>query len=200
MSDAETSVAMRLAEPGTPYDPHRHRRRSIRLPHHDYGGGLYFVTICTHGRVLLFGDIVDGVMRPNTFGSIVWEEWMRTEEIRTEVVLDAFVVMPNHIHGIIGIVDGATITDGVGAHGRAPLRCGIACRRPKSLGAFVAGFKSAVTKRINTMRGTPSGKVWQRNYWERVLRDERELHIARRYVRDNPLRWHLDRCHPDHIG
>jgi putative transposase len=188
---------MRLAEPVTLYDP---RRRSIRLPHHDYAGGVYFVTICAHDRVLLFGDVVDGMMVPNALGDIVLEEWIRTEEIRAEVTLDAFVVMPNHVHGIIGIVDGATITDGVGAHGRAPLRCGIAYRRPKSLGAFVAGFKSAVTKRINAIRGTPGGKVWQRNYWERVLRDERELHIARRYVRDNPLRWHLDRCHPDHIG
>jgi hypothetical protein len=67
------------------------------------------------------------------------------------------------------------------------------------LGAFVAGFKSAVTRRVNAMRETPGGAVWQRNYYERVIRDARALHIARRYVADNPLRWHLDRLHPDRL-
>ncbi len=118
--------------------------------------------------------------------------------MRAEVVLDAFVVMPNHVHGIIGIIGGGTTpADGVGAHGRAPLRGGIAFRPPKSLGALVAGFKCAVTTRINRHRGTPGAKVWQRGYYERVLRDERELGIARRYIADNPLRWPLDRLHPD---
>ncbi len=187
---------MPVAEPVSRFDPSRQRRRSVRLRYHDYAGGLYFVTICTHGRLPLFGEIVDGEMTLSAAGEIVTDEWVRTGEIRAEVVLDAFVVMPNHVHGIVGIIDGSTPTDGVGAHGRAPLRCGIAYRRPKSLGALVAGFKSAVTRRINHENGTPGAAVWQRNYWERVLRDDRELAIARRYIADNPLRWHLDRLHP----
>ncbi|MEP0545407.1 MAG: transposase [Rhodothermales bacterium] len=203
---------MRIAEPVPRFDPSRHRRRSVRLRWHDYAGGLYFVTICTHGRLPLFGEIVDGEMALSAAGDAVFEEWMRTGDIRAEVVLDAFVVMPNHVHGIIGIIagtpptvgvetpDDAFPTVGVGATGRSPLRSGPSARPgplPKSLGALVAGFKSAVTKRVNAARGIPGAAVWQRNYWERVLRDDRELGIARRYVADNPLRWHLDRLHPD---
>jgi REP element-mobilizing transposase RayT len=188
---------MPVAEPAPRYDPRRHRRRSIRLPDHDYAGGVYFVTICTHGRLHLFGDVVDGAMILNAAGETVWAEWERSEALRTEVTLDAFVAMPNHVHGIIHIAGDAS-TDAVGATGRSPLRCGPNARPglpPKSLGAFVAGFKSAVTKRINAMRGTPGGAVWQRNYYGRVIRAARALHIARRYVRDNPARWHRDRCH-----
>ncbi|MEM1041549.1 MAG: transposase [Bacteroidota bacterium] len=192
---------MLLAEPARRYDPTRQRRRSVRLPFHGYADGVYFVTICTHGQVPLFGEVVDGGMCLSGLGAMVWEEWERTGDIRAEVVLDAFVVMPNHVHGIFGIIgDDATPTGGVGATGRSPLRSGPNARPgppPKSLGALVAGFKSAVTKRVNAARGTPGVVVWQRNYHERVLRDERELGVARRYIADNPLRWTFDRYGPD---
>jgi REP element-mobilizing transposase RayT len=196
---------MHLAEPAPRYDPRRHRRRSIRLRHHDYAGGLYFVTVCTHDRELLFGDIVDGVMRLSTFGDIVREEWMRTGKLRAQVVFDAFVVMPNHVHGIIGITaDGATTIDGMTPNGRGTMHRAPTTRRfgnPKAgtLSTVIGTFKAAVTRRTNAMRDTPGGRVWQRNYWERVLHGERELHIARCYICDNPLRWHLDRCHTDRL-
>ncbi len=178
------------------------RRNLIRLRGWDYTQpGAYFVTICTHERVHLFGEIVDGDMRLNAFGEIVWEEWFRSAEIRAEIELfpDEFVVMPNHIHGIVWIVetdDGNGYRDDtVGAHGRAPLH-----RPPRSLGSFIAGFKSAVTKRINALRGTPGARVWQRNYWEHIICNERALNAIRRYIAENPPRWHLDRHNPDAVG
>ena len=199
------------------YDPERHHRRSIRLKDCDYTRmGAYFVTLCTQGRVCLFGEIVAGEMRLNEYGEIVQKEWFRSAEIRREIVLfsDEFVVMPNHIHGIVRIVEspnahvgatgptagatdatvGATdatagATDAtVGATGRSPLQ-GPAKR---SLASFVAGFKSAVTKRINDRRGTPGATVWQRNYYEHIIRHAESLNRIRAYILDNPLQWHLD--------
>ena len=148
------------------------RRRSIRLLNYDYSQpGAYFVIICTYMRECLFGHIEDGVIYYTIFGEIVQQEWSRSEEIRSEIQLDLFVVMPNHLHGIIVI----THSDGiVEAHGRAPLR-----RSPRSLGSFIAGFESIVTRRINQIRGTPGSPVWQRNYYEHVIRSEDELQRIR---------------------
>ena len=190
------------------YDPERHQRQSIRLRGWDYiQPGAYFVTICTHNRAHLFGQVVDGEMVLNVWGYIVWEEWFRSAEIRAEIELfpNEFVVMPNHIHGIVWIVatdDLAGYDENVhpmvGATGRSPLQPrGPA---PRSLGSFIAGFKSTVTKRINTGRGTPGAPVWQRNYYEHIIRNERALNAIRRYIIDNPWRWHLDRYNPNAIG
>ena len=96
------------------FDPQRMHRRSIRLPGYDYSSeGMYFVTICTAGRVCLFGDVVNGVMVPNMLGHVAQAEWRRSAEIRPEIEIDAFVVMPNHLHGIVGIGP-------VGAHAVRP--------------------------------------------------------------------------------
>ena len=186
----------------------KHRRTSIRLKGWDYTQpGAYFVTICTHERVPLFGRVVDGEMVLNPYGEIVRDEWFRSAEIRAEIELfpDEFVVMPNHIHGIVWIVatdDPAGYDENarppVGATGRSPLPPH--GPTPRSLGSFIAGFKSAVTKRINQMRGTPGARVWQRNYYEHIIRDERALNAIRRYIIDNPWRWHLDRYNPDATG
>ena len=111
--------------------------------------------------------------------------------------LDAFIVMPNHVHGMV-ILNGTTDPEGVGAQHAAPLHTG--ARRsaairdsvrvvPGSLGAIVRSFKSATAKRINEARNTPAATVWQRNYYDRVIRDDRELHRARRYILSNPDRW-----------
>jgi REP element-mobilizing transposase RayT len=170
------------------YDPTRHRRRSIRLPAYDYAQpGAYFLTVVTHQRQCLFGEIVDGRVLLGGHGEAVEQEWLRSTQIRREIQLDPFVVMPNHIHGIVII--GEPID--VGAHGRAPLH-----RAPQSLGSFVAGFKSAVIKRINELRGTPGATVWQRNYYERIIRDEEELNRVRQYIADNPARWQQDPENP----
>ena len=201
------------------YDPTKHHRRSIRLPGYDYTQpGAYFVTICTHNREPLFGHVVNGEMVLNAWGRIVWEEWFRSAEIRAEIELfpDEFVVMPNHIHGIVWIVEtddpnarahgdasNVGVTGRSPMHGRAP-NVGATGRSPlqprgpapRSLGSFIAGFKSAVTKRINALRGTPGARVWQRNYYEHIIRNERALNAIRRYIAENPQRWHLDRHNP----
>lgn len=205
-----------------------HRRRSIRLKGHDYaGGGVYFVTIVTQGRACLFGDVVEGAVRLNRYGESVREEWEGSAQIRPEIRLDAYVIMPNHVHGIVVInadgspaaSDGARAGAGadgvvahgvgrhvgahhvgehaVGAHGRAPLR-GLA-RPPRSLGSFVAGFKSAAAKRINQMRGTPGAAVWQRNFYEHVIRNDEDLNRLRQYIQDNPLRWAEDSENPHRL-
>lgn len=106
--------------------------------------------------------------------------------IRPEVGLDAFVIMPNHIQGIVVIRDRfrADNTWDVEAHRDAPLH-----RPPKSLGAIVVGFKGSVTLKVRHLSGETKYIVWQRNYFDRIVRDQRELNLVRRYIRDNPARW-----------
>jgi len=166
-----------------------HRRRSIRLREYDYTQpGAYFITIVAHARAMLFGEIAGGATRLNEVGRIVEDEWQKSSVIRCEIELDVFVVMPNHIHGIVNIID-----SDVGATGRSPLRNG---PPPRSLGAFVAGFKSSVTKRVNEMRHSPGAAVWQRNYYEHVVRGDGELLRVREYVLNNPIEWENDRENP----
>jgi len=178
------------------------RRRSIRLKGYDYTRpGAYFVTVCTHRREMLFGEVVNGVMQLNAFGEIVWKCWDEIPTHFPNVELDAFIVMPNHVHGIIVIV-----ADGmVGATHASPLPDPQYLSHPRgpapqSLGAIVGSFKSAVTRRINHMRGTSGAPVWQRNYWEHVIRTERVLNAVRQYIHDNPPRWSFDRYNPHAIG
>ena len=186
-----------------PYDPDRHNRQSIRLPDWDYRTQApYFVTVCTHRRRCLFGRVVDGRMAVNAWGRIVREEWHRTEEVRDNVALDAFVVMPNHVHGIIcitGVGDDSDTGRGSSAmnpyHGHPNRSFGGAVAG--SLSTIMRQFKSMVTKRINRQRGTPGASVWQRNFHERIIRDDRHWRNVRRYIRQNPARWHRDRNHPN---
>jgi putative transposase len=268
------------------YNPERHHRRSIRLRGYDYTQtGGYFITIVAHERALLFGEIVNGAMRLNEYGQIVRDEWFRTAVVRPYVMLypDEFVVMPNHIHGIIWIVgatrrvaptcgiaptddgvaptddgvaptdDGIATTDGVvptcgvtptdwivGATRRVAPTCGVVptdgiaptcgvvptdgiaptcgvvptdgiaptcgvapthplgrpTLKPHSVGSILAQFKSLTTKRINALRGTPGAAVWQRNYYEHIIRDERSLQQIRRYILENPQRWEQDSENP----
>ena len=187
-----------------PYDRRKHHRRSIRLPHYDYtSAGAYFVTLSVHQGQCLLGEVVDAEMQRNEWGDIAQEEWLASADIRHELKLDAFVVMPNHVHGIIWL----TATDSR-AHSRAPLpsegplprhpegRASL-WRPPKSLGAFIAGYKSIVTKRINQLRELPGTPFWQRNYWEHVIRDDQSLRQIREYIQDNPARWTEDQLHPN---
>ena len=178
------------------YDPQKHHRHSIRLTGFGYSqSGFYFITICSHNHNCLFGKIENGQMRLNKFGEIVHFEWYRSADIRHEIDFDEFGIMPNHVHGIVIITNGNIA---VGAHGRAPqhdapqhdapLR-----RKPKSLGSFVAGFKCTVTKQINEIRQTPGIPVWQRNYYDHIIRNENELNRIRKYIIENPLKWGKDR-------
>ena len=168
-------------------------RRSIRLPEYDYTQpGAYTITICTQSRAPLFGQIVDGAMWLNRAGEVVHECWREIPDHNHPAELDAFVVMPNHLHGIIvlgqhprgGDTACRALTEGFGAPVRA------------SLPTIVRSFKSAATRRVNQLRGTPGGRVWQRGYCERVIRNARELSAVRRYVVENPLKWELDPENP----
>jgi REP element-mobilizing transposase RayT len=146
--------------------------------------------LVTATRALLFGDVVDQAVHLSRFGEIVYEEWMASGTIRSELTLDKWVVMPNHVHGIVWFegTDPARPKATTLPPGRpAPVQ-----RPPRSLGAFVAGFKGACTKRINVLRDTPRAPVWQRNYYERVIRNERQLNALRQYILDNPANWAKD--------
>jgi putative transposase len=182
-----------------PYNRRVHHRRSIRLPGYDYtSAGAYFVTICVRGGECLLGEVVDGEMQHNEWGQIAWDCWQAIPEHSPHVKLDVYVVMPNHVHGIIAITDpvGAQHTDPVGAQHAVPLQPSRTNVQPGSLGAIVRSFKSAVTKRINELRDMPGTPFWQRNYWEHIIRDERSLNRIREYIENNPGRWAEDQLHP----
>ncbi len=179
----------------------KRHRRSIRLKGYDCTcPGVYFVTICTHQRACLFGDVVEGAMVLNGLGEIVRDEWFKTAVVRPNVRLwdSEFVVMPNHVHGIIWIMD----DDVVGARRRrAPTTTTEQFGKPVSgsIPTIVRAFKSAVTKRINDLRGTPHVRVWQRNYYEHIIRDDESLNRIRQYIVENPMRWAFDPENPQAI-
>ena len=180
-----------------PCGPEPHKRRSLRLRAYDYAQvGAYFVTVCAYDRRCLFGDVVDGAMRLNDVGRVVETCWEAIPDHFPHAGLDAYVVMPNHIHGVIVIVrPNVEVPPTVGATHASPLhhRSG----PPKhSIGAVVGAYKSAVSKRINAARGTPGARVWQRNYYDHVIRNEADLHRIRQYIVDNPARWAEDRENP----
>jgi len=166
----------------------RHDRRSIRLQGYNYAHpGAYFITVCTQDRKCLFGEIINGEVQLNPFGDVVVEEWIKTARVRKDIELDSFVVMPNHFHGIIGLLDSPTIGMPSG-----PVS--------GSIGAIIGQFKSVASKRINGMKGTPGSPVWQRNYYEHVIRNQNELNKIREYIHSNPPQWALDRENPSVHG
>jgi len=159
----------------------------------DYAqSGAYFVTICTKDRECLFGKIVDEEMILNEFGDIANAEWLKTAKIRPNVGIDEFVVMPNHLHGNLFLHD----SDNVGAHCNVPLPDTQTEEFGKStvnsIPTIIKLFKSTVTKQINELRGTPGKPVWQRNYFDRIIRDEDELNRIREYIIFNPAKWAED--------
>ena len=264
-----------------PYDPAIHHRQSIRLDGYDYTQpGAYFVTICTHNRENLFGEIVQGEMRLNDYGRMVDSTWHDLIHHVDGIELGEFVVMPNHIHGIIIIVGANPVgagskpapvpptnfVVGAGSESARVWESGPAwgdsaregaglepaptnfvdvgsksdlCTRGESgpvwidspsgdsVGAgskpvpapptnFVVGadsepapsdfalseivrqLKTFSARRINAKRGTPGVPVWQRNYWERIIRDERAYQTIAAYILRNPKKWQEDKLHLDH--
>jgi REP element-mobilizing transposase RayT len=172
------------------YDPDSHHRRSIRLQAFDYSrDGAYFLTICTVGRDCLFGEIVDSVMRLNAAGQAVADSWNWMALQYPYVRIDEWALMPNHFHGIIVIAT----NDGRGGSRTAPTA------KTKPLGQLVGAFKTVSTKRVNLLRHTPGTPVWQRNYYERVLRNDGELSRTREYIINNPSQWDLDQDNPANL-
>lgn len=175
----------------------KNKRRSIRIPEYNYGQeGYYFVTICTDKRRPLLGEIKNDQMVLNYMGNIVLKEWKKTPAIRRNVGLGQFVIMPNHLHGVVMIHDeicsqkSGYISSGRMPSGRMPYAPTF-MSPSHSLGAVIRGFKSSVTKEI---RNLDSGmkNFWQRNYYEHVVRDERDLRRIEEYIENNPLEWALD--------
>ncbi len=172
------------------------RRKSIRLQEYDYSqAGGYFVTICTHERKCLFGDVVDGEMQLNDIGKIVKSEWLKTEEIRDNVSTDEFIIMPNHLHGILFIDEPA---DRRGTVHRAPTAERFGQPTSNSIPTIIRSFKATVTKQINELRNTPGLPVWQRGFYDRIVRNDDELNRIREYIVYNPLKWQLDKENPIH--
>ncbi len=212
------------------YDPAKHHRRSIRLRGYGYSQpGAYFVTICTQNNEYLFGDVVDGGMVLNDAGQMVQGAWDELPANYPGIETDAFIIMPNHVHGIITIQppDAKSPLSPVGAGPRAcpPLRPpreqppptgppsrprhppppagqpqGVAPTTIMSLPDVVHRFKTLTTKRYTDAvkhtgwRPFP-GRLWQRNYWDHIVRNERELHHIREYIINNPAKWESDRLY-----
>lgn len=175
------------------YDSTKHHRRSIRLAHYDYRSeGAYFITIVTQGRQLLFGSIADDSVELNTLGCIVETEWRKTEKVRPYVILDEYIVMPNHFHAVL-FINYEDMPESVRADRRsAPTKRQFGTAVPHSLSSIMRQFKSIVTKQINKTMATPATKRWQRNYYERIIRNEQELNAIRLYIQQNPARWSED--------
>jgi len=178
----------------------RHHRKSIRIKEYDYTqAGAYFVTIVTYQRDSLFGDIDDGEMTLNAFGTIADECWRAIPEHFPFVELGAHVIMPNHVHGIIVIRADESASNGivpqhVGATHASPLPKQPRGPAPRSLGAIVGSFKSAVTHRIGREHNATG--IWQRNYYEHIIRDEKDLQCITDYIEANPSRWDEDDENP----
>jgi REP-associated tyrosine transposase len=162
------------------YNPNEHHRKSIRLRDYDYTqAGAYFVTVCTHNAVCIFGAVVDGKMVLSDEGRVVEGSWNDLPHHYPHVQLDAFVIMPNHVHGIIMLMH----------HVGAGLKPAPTELRRHGLPEIVRAFKTFSSRCINQLRRTIGTPVWQRNYYEHVIRNEDDLCEIRRYIDNNPARW-----------
>jgi len=177
------------------YNPDTHHRRSIRLKGYDYKqAGAYFVTVCTRDRTCFFGDVVDGEMQLNDTGRAVRASWNELPARFQNVVLDAFVVMPNHIHGIV-IVGAQFIAPTNSSQPPIANTDQGAINRAPTLGQIVRKYKAVTTRLIRQTANTTF--AWQRNYYEHIIRDDESLNRIRRYILDNPSRWAFDRENPE---
>lgn len=162
------------------------QRKSPRLQGYNYAhAGAYFVTICTHRRAHLFGQIRNGMIELNTAGAVAWDHWYALPDHHVGIELDAFVVMPNHIHGIIALVgtgpalsEEMTVSTDADNAGVVP-----------TLGTVIGSYKSGVTRRIRVQLSNPDLCVWQGRYYDHIIRDEQDLNRIRAYIALNPARW-----------
>jgi len=189
------------------YNPDIHHRRSIRLTGHDYSqSGLYFITLCTIDRTCMFGNVVEGKMQLNDIGQLVEQEWLNTIKIRhDDVRLHNYIVMPNHFHAIIEIrrgeshspqshssqshlsqSDPSSITNECNINGKdLPQRM----KSPsKTVGAIVRGFKGAISRQLGYT-------VWQRNYYEHIIRTDASYRHISNYIENNPTKWQSDKLY-----
>jgi putative transposase len=157
-------------------------RRPTRRQDFDYStAAIYFVTICTQNRRDLFGAIETARMQPNQFGRLVQEASFELPDHYARLTLDAFTLMPNHVHGVLALVDP------VGA-GLRPARAA----NHHGLSEIVGVFKSFSSRRIAELDGSLRGKVWQRSFYDHIIRNAQDLKNVRRYIFPNPARWEFD--------
>jgi REP element-mobilizing transposase RayT len=154
------------------------QRRNRRLPGRDYAAGAYFVTVCAQQRGGVFGENVAGEVRLNDIGNIVAEAWRWLPCRYPNVTLGEWCVMPDHLHGIV-ILTAPTTVDPQGTTADH--------QRCRPLGRLIGAFKTVSTKNVNLLRGTPGAILWQRDFWDRVVRDDVEMIRIRRYIRENPM-------------
>jgi REP element-mobilizing transposase RayT len=167
------------------------RIESSRLKDWDYSTPWwYYVTVCTKNFKSWFGDIKNGKMILNKLGKVVDEEWKKTKEIRKNVELDYYVVMPNHFHGIIIINDVETSRRDVSKEQKTGHRPVSTELKSNSLGSIIGQFKSICTKRIHSMGN--SAFNWQPRFYDHIIRNENDLSRIRTYIQNNPLKWELD--------
>ncbi|HVU11657.1 MAG TPA: transposase [Phototrophicaceae bacterium] len=167
-------------------------RKSIRMPGYDYRqDGVYFVTICTHQREILFGHVAGETVSLNSFGEVVQQRWNELPNHFPSAQLGSFIIMPNHVHAVV-VINAYLI----GARHASPLHSTASNGKRGSLGTIVGSFKSASARIINEQRDTPSAPVWQRGYHDRIVRNERELNAIREYILYNPMRWEADENNP----
>lgn len=191
------------------YNPDIHHRRSVRLQNYDYAQrGLYFITLCCKKGLHFFGEINNGTMLLNDIGLIAQNEWLNTTNIRKNIILHQFVVMPNHFHAIVEI----TKNLGVGVNYNSPNddlinnKCQKFNGTSNTIGAIVRGFKISVIKKIKLLNEKLANQhqwqkgelqfaptdIWQRNYHEHIIRDEKSYLLISEYIQNNPLRWRDD--------
>jgi len=166
------------------------RRRSLRLRDYDYSQpGAYFVTICTKDHLHQFGEIRGNDIKLNERGSIVEKIWKEIPEHFTNIKLDEFIVMPNHVHGILLLDDTPNCR---GTACRAPTVEGFGKPVKGSLPTILRSFKSASTHQINRLDERKGISIWQRNYYEHIIRNQESLKRIRRYIQENPTKWYID--------
>jgi putative transposase len=189
-ADPQASRGYNLTTPMSDSPP-LPRRRSIRLPSFDYSHpGSYFVTILSHDARHIFGELILGQMRLSAIGQIVSDCWLDVPNHFSGIELSEHIIMPNHLHGIVRIPARARHAVPLPRHADTVEAFGVP--RAGSMPTIVRSFKSAVSQRARKALGRPDARIWQRNYFERVIRNEKEFHKARHYIAQNPARWEFE--------
>jgi len=176
---------------------HKFHRKSIRLPEYDYSQeGAYYITVCTHDRLCLFGEIINSLVKLNQYGEIADQCWMAIPQHFTNALLGEYIIMPNHIHGTI-IITGPSI----GTRHAVSLPSRTLFGKPQigSLSTIVRSYKSAVTRLINVVWTKNEPAIWQSRFYEHVIRNEKSYNKIRRYILDNPLYWPQDDENPNRL-
>jgi len=163
----------------------RHRTRSTVL---DYSVGAYFLTICTHEHRCYFGKVQDDKVVLNWIGKIVFDDLLQSLAVRSELIFDIYVVMPNHIHLVVALNRDVSVAESKRFESPS-----------KNIGAFVRAFKAMSTKHVRDRINKHDFQVWQRNYYDHRIRNEYDYGNIQRYIAENPLRWTLDQENPDLI-